>query len=139
MIAFRYLLCIGSWGTASVALEYEVKIGLGREAAFIADLRQGHVGGHQQVHGLFDPLLLDVFVGSLPGGGLKQIVEINGAEIGTVCQKRKRKLRGKIFPDVPNGILDDHMMIVLDGVIGSGQGSALLQLIHQRKHQTVSQ
>ena len=71
MVAFRYLLCIGSGGTAGFLLEYEIKIGLGREAALIADLRQGHAGGHQQMHGLFDPLLLDVFMGGLPGRGLK--------------------------------------------------------------------
>ena len=72
MIAFRYLLCVGSGGAAGGAFEYIVKIGLGRETALIANLRQGHVGGHQQVHGFFDSLLLNILVCGLSGRGFEK-------------------------------------------------------------------
>ena len=78
MIVFRCLLCVGPWGFAGVAFEDIIEIGLGGETAFVADLRQGHIGGNEKMHGLFQPLLLNVFMGCFAGGGLKEIVKIKG-------------------------------------------------------------
>ena len=96
----------GGGGGAEAFLELPGEGGVIREAALVAELRNGNVGGGQQALCQQEPFAVDVLMDAEAGVSLELAHHVELAEIGCFCQGVNGQVIGEVAVDVGKDLLD---------------------------------